>query len=85
MIREGLVGTTTAERLAERLTAFFAELPEDEKALLFETLTQGTGEAEVSGYNYQTGLHNYPNMMGVLSNILASQSRTDNAVSQNIK
>jgi hypothetical protein len=42
---------TTEERLRERLTSLYGELPDDEKALLLARMAQADG-AEVSGFTF---------------------------------
>ena len=48
------MGSTTAERLGERLVSFLTELPADERALLAGILTDVGDDAEVSGYDAQS-------------------------------
>jgi hypothetical protein len=86
------MGTTTSERLAERLVPFLAELREDERALLIVVLTNAGDEAEVSGYDMQqlqalqaARPAQSAESASMISNILNLKHETAKSVIQNIR
>ena len=69
---------STAQRLASRLTSLYADLPDDEKALLLAVL--GGGGSEVEGYDL-----NSPRMLTMITQLLEMQHESKKSVIQNLR